>query len=211
MINALSNPTLPEVDYLMFNGNMPENREPHTGVFTGCMGELDVGYFGCGVNVRFIEDLVLQEFEANSIGFATWQEFVINFRNTWNRNIYPLFELLNNQVDFTLADSTEDVQEKTTGTVDAVGQNTGSQKFSDTPNQYLSEPNPNQFLSTYTAAENNTSGHQQGEGTRELKTLKTGNQYERWLELSDKTRNIIYSFINKFYPLFQTTYVLRRY
>lgn len=200
------NLTLSAIDMIMFGGAVPDPREPHTGVFTGCVGEFSAEYLGNDVDIRTIENAVLNYYEFEDIGFDTWQEFQAKFRNMWNGRILQLIENIENAEDFTVTDSSESVNEtRKYGNV-AEASSTAHGEFSDTPNQRV----PNTFTGLTNMSDFKSGGKSETAGSeqRDLTIDRGGNKFERWLELSAKNRNIIYDFLEAFEPLFCTTYTI---
>lgn len=200
------NLTIQAVDMLMFGGAVPDSREPHTGVFTGCIGDFSAEYLGNDVDVRVIEQSVLNYYEYEDIGFDTWQEFQARFRNIWNGYILQLIENIENAEDFTVTDSSESVDETRNITGSGTTSSTSHGEYSDTPNQRV--PNTFTGLTNMTDATASGTSENTGNETRKLTIDRGGNKFERWLELSAKNRNIIYDFLARFEPLFCTTYTI---
>lgn len=205
-----SRTTVKSIDAMLMAAYDPnEPRKQHQGIFAGCLGDIPdtIPYLGLEVNVRLIEQLLLDEYEIRDIGFPTWQEFVREWSNTWNREFLQLAENLKNAQALTVIDSkeTETISEKTNAQSNTQG--TSDNKYTDTPNQY----NAQTQVGLTRRAINDGNSSYDGEGTREYnrELSDSGNVFERWLELSAINRNIIYAFIDKFRWLFQSTYIIR--
>lgn len=205
-----SRKTVKEIDAMLMAGYDPtEPRQQHQGIFAKCLGDIPdtIPYLGINVDVLFIEQLLLDEYEIRDIGFATWQEFVREWTNTWNREFLQLAENLKNAQALTIIDSKE--TEKITETTNAQSTTNGTSdnKYTDTPNQY----NDQTHVGLTQRAINTGNSSYDGEGTREYnrELSEIENVFERWIELSAINRNIIYAFIDKFRWLFQSTYIIR--
>lgn len=208
MITESRGTTIDMVDLLCFGGNYPTVREPHTGIFTGCIGELEnVQYINNSVTVRNVEDLILEEFKFRDIDLP-WQEFAHDIKITWNKYFPVLAENLQHVAEFTLDDETENVTETVNVTQNATTHTTGRDKYSDTPNQYVASGADVNGLTSISDASADGTSENTGNSSRTLETSKGHNRFERWLELSYKNRNIIYDFIDRFRELFKTTYII---
>ena len=92
-----------------------------------------------------------------------------------------------------------------------------SNKFSNTPNEYIANKDGFNGLTTIEENNNSSSHEQNYEGSQETTrdknvdvedkntVTRTNNTFEKWLELSKINRNIVYDFIDKFSVLFQKT------
>lgn len=201
--------TLNTVDLLCFNGEIPENREPHTGIFSGCIGDLEnVTYLGESITVRDVEEFLFSEYMFRDIAFPTYQEFSIVWRNTWNRYFLQLSQNLENVEDFTVIDSTEKVTEDTTGASSFNNVGGSRNKYSNVPNQYI-ESQGQKGLTDYSELGTDSSGKADNALNRKLEIDRGGNKFERWLEISTKNRNLVYDFIDKFDYLFLKTFIIR--
>lgn len=195
-----------DVDNLM-GGSYEENRAPHTGIFSGCLGDYVCQYAGEEWDIRVIEDLILEEYAPRSIGFMTWQEFAHHLKTTWNRYIFPLFEIMKQQPKLTLSEETEqttadgkvtvNMQTETTNNVngedtlsqEATGKETnkGIQKLSNTPNQYLADPSTFNGLTGYQEGDNSRTTGQKNDATNTTKRTSTGNALTTGTNTSDRT------------------------
>lgn len=195
-----------DIDNLM-GGSYDENRAPHTGVFTGCLGDYVCVYAGEEWDIRVIEDLILEEYAPRSIGFMTWQEFAHHLKTTWNRYIFPLFEIMRQQPALTLSEETEqttadgkitvDMKTETNNTVngtdtlsqESTGKETGKgmQKLSNTPNQYLSDPSTFNGLSGYQESDGSRDTEQKNDTTNATERISTGEALTTGTNTSDRT------------------------
>lgn len=192
----------------MFGGEYPADRQPHTGIFTGCSGDLNVQYLGATINVRTVENYILDEYRFRDISFMTWQEFAQNFRNTWNRYFPVLANNLAHVEEFTVIDSKETILENSTTKNEATRSGTAEARFSDTPHQYV--PDTFDGLTTLSQSDGSTTDNSEIAHGSTTEIDRGGNAFERWLELSEKNYNMLYNFIDKFKDLFINTYSIRR-
>lgn len=231
MIAMSLRPTIREIDdYLR------DNKEQYVvkdGIFKGCLGDFkngNVEYLNEFWTVEELEKMILDEYEIQSIGFSTWQEFKVCFRNTWNKNFFQFRQNIENSLkEFPLYEyqrisnydrtdnvsSTSTYERGTDGEMNTTGG--GTEKFSNTPNEYISNGENFNGLTTINKDENNSTTSQNYTSTGEMgeQTERTNNEnstvtrnnnmFEKWLELSQKNRNIVYDFINKFSWLFSRT------
>lgn len=206
--------TINEVDeyYLSVQGVISEAREAHEGVFIGCKGEINVAYLGEQITPLAIEQYVLDAYALRDIGIPM-QAFQKALQTTWNRYIGVLIENLQHAQELTLIDSNEIVTETIDNIAASNTSGKGNNKYSDTPNQYLSRTEQASFngLTSYNESENSGSATAASNRQRRLETDKSGNVFERWLELSEKNRNIVDEFVRRFAALFKTTYVFKNY
>lgn len=163
------------------------------------------------INVTDIEEAVYNTYAPRQIAYETIDMFIHYFSYTWNRYFAPLKNTLENLQEFTVIDDDESTSESQTATSTATAEGTALQKYSDTPNQYLANPDANEFLTNVTDAKSNSNTQTEGTGNREIKRTRSGNVFEKWLNLSDKNRNIIFDFADKFKDLFSGTAVIRNY
>lgn len=249
MITAKGGVSIVDVDNLL-GGSYDENRPAHSGVFSGCLGSLSAEYAGETFDERTLEDLILEEYAFRDISFFTWQEFAHHVKTTWNRYFLPFKQTISIFPEISLDDEKEVVNEQGTqngqSTVNNSGSVTGSdsasnsgeqtsskdatRKISNTPNQYLENPEDFNGLTGYerNEDENTTNSSQRGEfetsrqtqstatgtttgsDTRQITRTRSRNALEKWIALSEKNRNIIYDFVDKFEPLFKKTTRLYR-
>lgn len=186
-------------------------RQPHTGVFRGCTGELSLEYLGEQVDIRTIEDIILEFYEYDNIAYETWQEFQGRFRNVWNRYIGTLIQNLENAQEFTVDSDVETYTENAGAATIADQTLDQTRKYSDTPNQYLNDPETFNGLTDITQ-DGGTSKTTQS-SAREIKRSieRAHNKFKDWLELSQENYNMIGRFAARFEPLFQTTTVFQTY
>lgn len=231
MIMAIQSITLDEVDYYM--GGKTENRQPHTGVFKNCRGEFSVQYLGETLTEQDIEIMLLEKYLLCEIAFETIELFHWRFYNVWNENFNILKQNLQNVEEFVIDESKETVTENLK--VDRTANNTANNsktgendntinsdsKFSDTPNQYVQ----GQFNGLTSISVRDDTGKQtykdntlltaettgKDTSTRDFTRTHSINAFEKWLSLSERNYNIIYSFIAKFDKLFNKTFVLKNY
>lgn len=203
--------TIDYVDFLAFDGQIPENRAPHQGVFQQCFGDIEDGivYGGIPITTRYIEDFILNEYQFRDILY-TPQQFIVEVGNVWNRYFIPFYQNLKNAQDFSVEDESEKVTETFESTAKQSATGSGETKYSDTPNQFLTNPDTFNGLTSYSAENNKGEQSGEGSGSRTIDRKRAHNMFERWLEISRKNRNIIYEFIDAFGELFQTTYIINR-
>ena len=231
MIVMSKKPTIIEVDdYLRDNKDEYIEKD---GIFKGCLGDFKNGtteYLDENWDIKTVEKLILNEYETQSIGFSTWQEFKSNFRNTWNRYFFQFKQNIENSLkEFPLYDykrtseynrentqnSTSTYERGTDGEMTTNGNST--EKYSNTPNEYIANKDNyngltsiNEDTNNSTTTQNYSSNGTMGENTTREDTenatvTRTNNAFEKWLELSLKNRNIVYDFIDKFSWLFSRT------
>ncbi len=233
MITTSKRPTIKDIDNYMLisQGNDNKDRIESVGVFFGCNGTFEnVEYLNESWNVLKIQEMILNEYETLEIGFGSWQDFYVNFRNTWNRNFFQFRQNIENAVkEYTLYDYKrisdrtknetvdDDIKSTTTTNGKMTYEGDNSNKFSNTPNEYLANNDGFNGLTSIEENENSSKHTQEYRGDQwsdrvkgvELKdnneVTRTNNTFEKWLELSNKNRNIIYDFIDKFSWLFLKT------
>lgn len=224
MITKYGGISIVSVDKLMFDGN-EEERQSHDGIFKGCFGAFNVDYLGHTFSERDIETLLIDEYAYRDISFFTWQEFAHKIKTTWNRNILQLIENLKKAPELKLNSAYESVTENSSGNAQTSSNSTGNEsasdsgvnvkKVSNTPNEYLQNPESFNGLTGYENNDNqntrtgersaSATGTANTTGTREIERETGRNALEMWLHLSEINRNIIYDFIDKFEPLFKQT------
>lgn len=214
MIGYLTGNTICDIDelYLNMRDDPTKPRSSHEGVFTGAKGEFPaLAYLGEELSIMELERKILEYYEFREIGFATFQEFQKTLVRVWNENFGVLAENLNYAQQLTLTDEKEEVVEHISGKISGGGSGLSTQKFTNTPNQYIAASENFNGLTNMTqnAAQNDFSN--QDEHNRTLTTQKSHNIFEKWLELSERNRNIIYDFIKKFEWLFAHTFKINNY
>ena len=101
MITTYKKPTIKDVDNYLLISQGFENKErvENVGIFVDCRGTFeDIEYLNETWNVLKIQNMIIEEYETKEIGFGSWQDFFINFRNIWNRNFFQFRQNIENAV-----------------------------------------------------------------------------------------------------------------
>lgn len=190
------------IDLLCLGGVYPEERQPHQGIFKYCEGD-----FFTTEQTKGLETQILSEYAYRDVLFGP-EQMAVEVGNIWNRYFSVLKTNVENQEEFTVEDETEKVTENLDGTRERSAESGTENKYSDTPNQYLENPETLNGLTSYSSLKGTGLSNDKIANTRTLETKKGHNRFERWLDLTRKNRNIIYDFIDRFNVLFQTTYII---
>lgn len=176
-------------------------REPKQGIFENCRGTLQAVYQGEIISEADIEQELFEFYQLREMSFETIEVFQKYFSNIWNRNFSTLKQNLLNVQDFTIQNESETYKEEVSSQVVNTGESHNNQGFSNTPNQYL-QNEKKAGLTTYTETNGDGINTQRGNGNKTFTSSKQGNAFRDWLDLSEKNRNIIYNFIDKFDIIF---------
>ncbi len=215
MYEISNNITIEAIDQLMYSWDVDQNspnRIAHQGAFLGCIGDFPQNsiYLRYDISAREIEKLIVAEYRYRSIKSDTYEEFLQGLKNIWNNHFNVLVQNIINAEEFTVTDDDENVVETVQDSQHSKSSGGNTNKFSNTPNQYISSGDGINGLTTITDSNDDIESSGDGTRTRTLTTRKGHNNFERWLELSQKNRNLVYEFIDKFKPLFMTTFSITR-
>lgn len=208
MYQATQTFKIEEVDE--FYGGVPfeENRKPYTGIFEGCRGgdfTFDYNNFKA-VTPLIIQQMLIEEYAYRECSFDTFQEFKHHIMTTWNRNIYQLLDSLKEIPTLNYNEESEVTAENLDNTITGEVNNTGENKYTNTPNQYQDYGSEGlNGLTEYSQGTGKVNNTSTGKSKRDLTITKSRNQFEKWLSLSSKNYNVIYHFIDKFEGLFTQT------
>lgn len=214
-VNHTEGTTIQEVDDIirLQQGTYTEwgRNGPQDGIFRSCNTSVfpeNITYLGEQIDLLSFEVAVLNYYALRET-FLPWQAFEVGFSNIWNENIGVLAENLTNAEGLTVIDDNESVTEKITGTSNDVSSSNSENRYTNTPNQYLTDNDGKNYkgLTDLTKNTGNATSDRMVDTERTLTTEKGGNKFERWLELARKNRNIQYEFFDKFKTLFTNTYV----
>lgn len=197
---------LAEVDSLLYTPEEGVPRPEHVGIFTKCIGELDnVSYLGANFDIRAIEDYLLELYGCRYVGFETWEEFIPQFRSTWNREILQLVQNIKAAEEITVVDSKERITVHSSGGNNGTTHGVGENQYSNVPNQLV--PNTFQGVTDFNKGDSTQTNEQSFTSDAVTEKEDSGNVFERWLELSAKNKNIVFQFLDKFEWLFLSTFI----
>ena len=197
---------LSEVDSLLYTPEEGVPRPEHVGIFTKCIGELDnVSYLGVNFDIREIEDYLLALYGCRYVGFETWEEFMPQFRSTWNREILQLVQNIKAAEEITVVDSKERITIHSSGGNNGMAHAVGENRYSNVPNQLV--PNTFQGVTDFNKGDSTQTNEQSFTSDAVTEKEDSGNVFERWLELSAKNKNIVFQFLDKFEWLFLSTFI----
>lgn len=190
--------TLKEIDKII--GGITDPRQAHQGIFETCGGDINVEYLGEEWGTQDIENLILSEYAFRESAFETLAPFRQYFTNTWNRGFFVLRQNLENVQKMSFENEKEVYEETTQADSTGTSSATGDGKFTDMPQQYDNTTDVGLTSRNMNTASGENTAH--GEGSKNFSSTKSGNAFQKWMSLSEKNRNIIYSFVDSFNWLF---------
>lgn len=201
-----------EVDKLLGGQGIVDNSDIrifNTGIFKNARGtNFTFQYFDEEITAADIQNGLLDFYAYRDIGFATWQEFVNHFIHRYNAEIKKLYLKLKEIPEFSLVDDTDTITESVQTNAIGSGSDTGTSKYTNTPNQYISINDGLNGLTDLREQSGSSQSSSEGTTERSITHEHAPNKFEKWAYLTDRFRDAIFDFYEEFEELFKTTATL---